>query len=128
MNNSKRRTLPHILFLMTLTVLSLAGATLGQQAPEREIRLERFHKGAILAIAISPNGELLASTHNDATVQLWDTRDGRLVRSIAGPTGYISTVVFSPDGKILDGGSPDPTGKLWRVMCGNLLRLVQVLW
>ncbi|KAJ8129608.1 hypothetical protein O1611_g4022 [Lasiodiplodia mahajangana] len=71
-------------------------------------------KGAIWAVAVSPDGKTLASsTSRDWTVSLWNVGDGAHIRSLEGHNSYVRSIVFSPDGKTLASASDDETVRLW---------------
>ncbi len=72
----------------------------------------------ISCIAISPDGEILASSYNP--IRLWRMSDGSLIRELDG-RGDIS---FSPDGQILASGGDAGVIKLWRVSDGSLIRTI----
>jgi WD40 repeat protein len=58
------------------------------------------HKTGVRALAFSPDGLLLASGGEDATVRLWNTAAGAQTRSIPMTLGAYA-LSFSPDGKQL---------------------------
>ncbi|MBO0857839.1 MAG: PD40 domain-containing protein [Chloracidobacterium sp.] len=121
MNNPLNRTLLRLLLLIITTIPPAFGPALAQSPSAPELRLERFHGGTVYRVAFSPNGKLLASTHNDGSISLWDARSGRFVLSFVGHTGFVTSIVFSPDGKLLAGGSTDSTVKLWEVSSGRFV-------
>jgi WD40 repeat protein len=73
------------------------------------------HEGQVHAVAISPDGALLASAGADKTVKLWDLATGQLRHTLTGHQKRVITVAFRPDGKVLASGSDDATIKLWDV-------------
>lgn len=75
----------------------------------------------LLALAFSPDGQLLATGGEDNAIGLWQTRTGDLLRTLEGPTGSIRSVTFSPNGYLLAAGGEDKTIRLWQVDRGQLI-------
>ncbi|MCL2933152.1 MAG: S-layer homology domain-containing protein [Trichodesmium sp. MAG_R03] len=69
------------------------------------------HSRAIQAIAISPDGKILASSGEDGKIHLWDMGTGKLLGSIKG----YGTIVFSPDGQQLVSVAEDNVIQLWQI-------------
>lgn len=80
------------------------------------------HSGQIRAVAISPNGELIASGSADKTVKIWDLATGNLLHSLSGHANWVRGVAFSMDGKTLVSCSADKTIKIWNAIAGNLIQ------
>jgi WD40 repeat protein len=76
------------------------------------------HTQRVLAVAISPDGKVLASASEDQTIKLWDLTTARLQRTLSGHSGHVRSVAFSPDGKLLASAGHDRTVKLWEVATG----------
>ena len=74
---------------------------------------------AVLGIAISPNGKLVATAGRDKVARLWEAETGNLVSTLAGHRSALEWIDFSPDGKMLASGSYDHTAKLWSVDSGQ---------
>ncbi len=92
------------------------------------------HRLAVIGVALSPDGKMLASTYDDQTVRLWDVNTGQQIRTlteqIRTPSGYrrmCRSVAFSPDGNMLvSGGGHRNTVDLWDVNTGEQIRLLTI--
>lgn len=81
---------------LTMAVLVCAVAA-EAQLPTPGPRRPMMHTGAVLAVAFSPSGKLLASGGTDRTVRVWDVAQRTPVRSFSVDSMVVS-VAFSPDG------------------------------
>ncbi|WP_238178367.1 WD40 repeat domain-containing serine/threonine-protein kinase [Calothrix sp. 336/3] len=61
------------------------------------------------------NNLILASGHDDATIQLWNFQTKELINTLRGHSQAVKSLEFSPDGKYLASASDDKTIKLWDI-------------
>jgi len=70
------------------------------------------HKAPIAALAVSPDGTMLASAAWDRTVRLWSVAGGA-ARVFDGHQQNVNAVAFAPDGRTLVSAGYDATLRLW---------------
>ncbi|BAY45088.1 protein kinase [Scytonema sp. HK-05] len=80
---------------------------------------------SVNSIAIHPDGNILASGHDNKTIKLWDLNSKKQAYTFAGHCQAVKSVAFSPDGKILATASDDKTIKLWNL---NTLEEIRTLF
>ncbi len=90
-----------------------AGRALGPTGSS-EARILRGHEEAVTAVALAPDGTLLASGSDDATIRLWRA-DGTPAATLTGHDKPVTAVAFSPDGRTLASASWDQSIRLWDV-------------
>ena len=108
------------------TLTSLNGSQYGQDwhkwgdmavrlwdvATRKQIAMSQNHTAATEAVALSPDGALLASGHRDGVVGLWNMQTQKLLTTLPGHTAVVQSVAFSPDGLLLASGEKEYT-RLW---------------
>lgn len=82
------------------------------------------HRGAIRHVAVSPNGQYIATASNDKTAKIWSV-SGQLIADLAQHTKPVLCVAFSPDSKLLVTASEDETAMVWSVSSGQMLAKLQ---
>ncbi|KAJ7636261.1 hypothetical protein FB45DRAFT_1055732 [Roridomyces roridus] len=73
----------------------------------------RFGDGDIIAIAVSPDSQHIATGSYDGVVRLWCLDTYSLVHSFSGHTSWVLSVAISPDGQLLASSSSDGTLRVW---------------
>src|SRR5207244_3937708 len=99
----------------TLAFSSYASVWLWDVAGKKVVRTLSGDNQAVMAVAFSPDGRLLASAGVDPRASLWEVATGREVRRFNGHTGWVQALAFSPDGRVLASGGRDTTAVLWDV-------------
>lgn len=76
------------------------------------------HNDYAEAVAISPDGKLLATASRDRTAGVWEISSGRLLARLNHQDG-VNDIAFSPDGNYIATASRDSTAKLWHASSGR---------
>lgn len=88
------------------------------------IRTLAGHSGKMASLALSPEGDTLASCCLDKTLQVWKLTDSKPLRTLKGHGHDISSVAISPDGQFLASSSlnnPKSNVRIWNLQTGKLL-------
>ena len=101
--------------------------SLSLDASTRWVATLAEYMGRVHALAVTPDGSLLASAGEDDNLHLWtlrsDMRLGRLTTEHAnllfGHEGSVPCLAVTPDGSLLASGSDDKTIRLWRLPDGE---------
>jgi WD40 repeat protein/tRNA A-37 threonylcarbamoyl transferase component Bud32 len=80
------------------------------------------HSKQVYSVAISPDGQILASGSVDNTIKLWSLSNGKPLRTLSGHSSKVRSLAISPDGQKIVSGSWDGTIKLWNLQTGQLLK------
>lgn len=69
---------------------------------------------SIDCLAISHDGQKLATGNFDHTVKIWEIATGKLLRILVGHKNYVKSVAFSPDGQTIVASSTNGAINLWK--------------
>jgi WD40 repeat protein len=75
----------------------------------------KLHRRAISALAVSPDGKLLAAAGEDKLISLWDLAQGKHHGNLIGHTDRIPALAWHPDGRHLVSAGWDTTARVWDV-------------
>ncbi len=85
----------------------------------RKVRDLTGLRRAVVYIAFSPDGRLLATGDDQKNIRIWDPDSGEEIYKLSGHKKSVYAVAFSPDGRWLVSGSWDKTIKIWDVEAGR---------
>ena len=88
-----------------------------------EVALQAGHSSYINCLAVSQNGQFVASGSNDRTVKIWDLSTGKLLKTLQGHNFEINNVKFDPSSKYLMSHNFAET-KVWDILNGTELTTV----
>ena len=99
-------------------LFATAGGLHGEFDAPDVVRVLKGHTETVEAVAVSPDGKLIATTSFDKTVKLWDAQTGQEIRTYAGPqghTGQVLCVAFNAKGDQIATGGTDNKACVWDV-------------
>ena len=83
-------------------------------------RTREIAVGAVVTtVAVSPNGQTLATAGADNAIKLWNLADGAAGKVLAGHAAAIHSLAFSADGAKLASASEDKTIRVWNLADGT---------
>jgi WD40 repeat protein/transcriptional regulator with XRE-family HTH domain len=80
--------------------------------------------GSILAVAFSPDSQLLATGDSNNVVSLWQVSDGQSRAMFRGHQGWVWAVSWSLDGQMLASGAEDQSIRLWDIKSERCLAIL----
>jgi eukaryotic-like serine/threonine-protein kinase len=94
---------------------SLSGWHIGAKLMERSLA----HRGAVHAVALSPDGRRLATACEDHQARLWDVATSSQLSRPMAHDGPVLAIAFSPDGKVLATAGHDGALRRWDALTGE---------
>lgn len=95
------------------------------RAQKPELVVQTGHSGTVTALALSGDGQWLASSSQDNSVKIWEVATGQEFRNLRGHKDGVNAVAWSRDSKLLASGGNDKTIKLWDVATGGLVATLE---
>ncbi len=84
-----------------------------------KIHWEQTHGGEINSVAISPDGNWVASGGENRIINVWHRETGQLKQTLIGHKNEVMRVRFTPDAKFVASASQDFSGRVWDLQTGE---------
>lgn len=88
------------------------------------LRVIKGYTRQVWCVAISPNGQWLASGGDEAFIRVWKLDTGTCQKIMTGHTRRVTSIDWSPDGTLLASCSEDQTIRLWEVDTAQCLKVL----
>jgi WD40 repeat protein/tRNA A-37 threonylcarbamoyl transferase component Bud32 len=102
--------------------VSTQGEAIALESQSEAVQSLPGHTDTIWAVAISPDGQTLASASFDRTIKFWNLATGELLQTVNAHLDAVRAIAYSPDGKNLASGSGDKTIRIWDLQTQTLVR------
>ncbi|MFP6764472.1 MAG: c-type cytochrome domain-containing protein [Planctomycetaceae bacterium] len=90
-----------------------------------DVQARKFGLGADpSASAAHPGSGLIATGTKQNQIQIHNSADGKLTKTLSGHTAAVTGVAFSADGKHVVSGSEDKTVRVWSIETGETIRQI----
>jgi WD40 repeat protein len=81
--------------------------------------------GGVTCVAFSPDGQQLATSDTNGSIQIWSLRDGKQLALCTGHNSWVWSVVYSPSQPIFASCGQDHQVRLWDSHTGQCLKLLE---
>ena len=103
-----------------LTIASAGYRTVKLWQRPASSRVREIPVGAVVTtVAVSANGQWLATAGADNAIKLWNLTDGQPGKTLAGHAAAVHSLAFNADGSKLASASEDKTIRVWNLADGT---------
>lgn len=103
-----------------LTIASAGYRTVKLWQRPASSRVREIPVGAVVTtVAVSANGQWLATAGADNAIKLWNLADGQPGKTLAGHAASVHSLAFNSDGSKLASASEDKTIRVWNLADGT---------
>lgn len=81
--------------------------------------------GGVTSVAFSPDGQELATSDTNGSIQIWSLKDGKQLALCTGHNSWVWSVAYSPAQPILASCGQDHQVRLWDGRTGQCLKLLE---
>ncbi|MGC9526388.1 MAG: protein kinase domain-containing protein [Limnospira sp.] len=78
------------------------------------------NEGPVWSIAVSPDGQIVASGKTDGDIELVDLKTGHRLNTLAGHHKPVGAIAIAPGGRLLASAGGDQTIRVWDLWSGRL--------
>ena len=110
------RSRVHSLLTLSLALFGVAGGPRGQPSAPDVLLVLKGHTDTVEAVAISPDGTLIATASFDRNVRIFEALSGKEIRTYGGEQGHkgqVLAVAFNAKGDQIATGGADNFARIW---------------
>lgn len=89
------------------------------------LSLQGAHSDSVTAVAFRPDGQVIATGGWDDVIRVWQTSNGKLLRTLRGHKSHITALAFDPSGQLLASSGADGTIRLWSGVGAQSVRTIK---
>jgi len=114
------KSLWYFLFSLGLLIIKIQVLPLFAQSDESHVLTFNKHKGPVYALAVHPDGSIVATGAEDKLIHLWDIASGEIRQTFEGHIFPVKYLAFSTDGRYLISAAAteiriwDVSGNTWK--------------
>jgi WD40 repeat protein len=109
----------------TFAAATATGRVVVWKRPGKRVRTFDGGRSRLVAVALSPDGTLVATASRDGTATMWSIVSGKLQHRLPGARTPLTDVEFSHDGRFLATAAIGGDARVWNVSDGRLINILK---